>query len=435
MNETLTKLQTFTTGSGSTGAVYFTNIPQNYTDLIIKVSARSDAAQSFQNLDMVINGGGGTYVAEKRLGASGSGSPYSDSFTNMSVVNFWESDTAASNTASVFSNVEIYIPNYSGNTFKQISTDAVAENNATDGRQRLFASIWQNTSPITSLQFNGYNFVQYSTFTLYGVKALRTAVGNSIKATGGSITFDGTYVYHTFNSTGTFTPTSKVITDVVVAAGGGGGGGSTSGSVGGGGGAGGLAYAPLVSLTPGFPYTVTVGAGGAGGTSGTNSGTTGSNSGVGLGSVNITTFGGGYGSYGNATGTSVAGGSGGSGGGAGWGTNYGSLPGGSATQTSGTGYTGYGNAGGAVTLGGGNAAGGGGAGSVGLGNSASGTGGSGLVEFGNTLATGGTGYSGAVSNGVTPNPASPNTGNGGLGGWGSAGGAGASGVVIFRYKA
>jgi hypothetical protein len=50
-------------------------------------------------------------------------------------------------------------------------------------------------------------FDQYSTFYLYGVAALGTTPAIVPYATGGdTIMTDGTYWYHTFVSSGTFTP-------------------------------------------------------------------------------------------------------------------------------------------------------------------------------------------------------------------------------------
>ena len=102
-----------------------------------------------------------------------------------------------------------YIPNYSGSTYKSLSIDGVTEDNVTSNTgpyASLYAGLWSNSAPINSITLypNGSaNFAQYSTFTLYGVKAMRTAV--NLKAFGGSVTYDGTYVYHTFTSSGTFT--------------------------------------------------------------------------------------------------------------------------------------------------------------------------------------------------------------------------------------
>jgi hypothetical protein len=76
-----------------------------------------------------------------------------------------------------------------------------------------------------------------STFYLYGVAKLGTEPAISPYATGGdTIMTDGTYWYHTFISSGTFTPQKAISCDYLVVAGGGGGG-TLHGA---GGGAGGL---------------------------------------------------------------------------------------------------------------------------------------------------------------------------------------------------
>ncbi len=128
-----------------------------------------------------------------------------------------------------------------------------------------------------------------------------------MEATGGTITTDGNFKVHTFNSSGTFTVTNLGVQNDVsylVIAGGGGGGYND----GGGGGAGGYLTASSVTLTE-QAYAITVGAGGARGDVGTASGS-GTNSL--FGSLATAVGGGGGGGYGGGT----NGQSGGSGGGA-----------------------------------------------------------------------------------------------------------------------
>jgi hypothetical protein len=115
-------------------------------------------------------------------------------------------------------------------------------------------------------------FLQYSTFYLYGVAALGTTPAIVPYATGGdTIMTDGTYWYHTFVSSGTFTPAKALTADYLVVAGGGGGGQGgqrcrwrrwTSCTVGATGGGGSLESALSLGTSA---YTVTIGAGGAGG--------------------------------------------------------------------------------------------------------------------------------------------------------------------------
>lgn len=428
--ETMTKLASTTVGVGGQASVDFTNIPQGYTDLKVVVSSRS--TRSDIN-DFIKIGFNGLTTNLNHRALNGNGSAVS-SGTDVSFI--YGTMNAATSTASTFGNSEFYISNYAGNTFKNVNADTVMENNATFSVAYLVAGLWSNSSPITSINIAPYFglFVQHSTFTLYGIKNARQTAGNSIKATGGNIVFDGTYVYHVFNSTGAFATTQQISADVLVVAGGGGVSTNNNG-VTGGGGAGGVIYFARQSLAPNITYSCTVGSGGAAstnGTNGSNSNFSGLTAAVGGGS------GGGW--SGNAPGN------GGSGGGSR------STAGGSSTQT-GTGATAfYGNAGGTgngFILGGG----GGGAGAAGAsgtgdyaGTTAGGNGTDAFSSWGVAtglgenisgtyyIAGGGAGYNSTVGgyggggNGSRAN-GSPNTGGGG-----TVAGSGGSGVVVIRYK-
>ena len=240
------------------------------------------------------------------------------------------------------SNRIVQIQNYSNTT--TYKTGLVRANRAGGGVDAM-AGLWRSTAAINSIVIthDTAQFAAGSTFSLYGVQAA-PAVASSAKATGGTITYglDG-YTYHTFTSSGTFTPTQNLTNvDYLVVAGGGGG--SNTGAGGGAGGlrstmyqtGGGAALESKLSLTSGTGYTVTVGAGGAGDTT-----TTGSNSVFG----SITSIGGGCGG-GNQAGK-YNGVTGGSGGGARVGLG-----------TAGSGTTGQGYAGSTTNYGGGGGAGG-----------------------------------------------------------------------------
>jgi len=85
--------------------------------------------------------------------------------------------SGANATANTFGNDELYIPNYTGSTYKSISSDTVSESNGSapsDAIASLWAGLWNNTAAITSITLSpgaGGTFVQYSTFHLYGIKA------------------------------------------------------------------------------------------------------------------------------------------------------------------------------------------------------------------------------------------------------------------------
>jgi len=453
MANTYTLLETITVGAAEAASVTFNSIPQTgYTDLVIKASTRGTVAEDSYSLRFN-NDSGSNYPYCRLLGDGSAAS--SNSGTTTAAPFGRQSESGY--TANTFGNSEFYIPNYTSSNYKSISADSVNENNATSARAQLGAGLWNSTAAITSINiFPGSGaFAQYSTFSLYGVSALGTTPTKAPKATGGSIIqTDGTYWYHAFLSSGTFTPATGLSCDVLVVAGGGGGGAGTY-SAGGGGGAGGVFYATSQSVGS-SAQTVTLGAGGAGGDyATTTSGSNGNNSSFASLTAGVAGGGGGTGA--------TVGKNGGSGGGGGAGT---SIAGGTTTQT-GTGGTGYGFAGGTATAATA-AAGGGGSGAVGA-NGASvlaGAGGAGLNTWSSWLSTVGLGVSGYIAGGgggangysttaaggtggggagagynvTAPVVGTANTGSGGGGGGGTSatygnGAAGGSGLVIIRYLA
>jgi hypothetical protein len=425
--------------SSAQSSVTFSGIPQTYTDLVLVASAKGSVNdRSFLvrfNSDTGSNYSG-TYVFGSGSSAS-SGRYTSESSIRLGAV--------ISNTN--FDTYVVSMNNYSNSTtFKSVLS---RENVSTIGVVAM-VGLWRNTSAITTLDFllNEGTFASGTTFNLYGVA--NASITNVAKATGGdSVYTDGTYWYHIFRSSGTFTPTQALTADYLVVAGGGGAAATASYYVGGGG-AGGLrctvgatggggSLESAVSLTNGTAYTITVGAGGAGGnTTGAPSGISGSNSSIsGTGLTTITSTGGGS-STGSVPNT------GGSGGG-------GTINNNGAAGTANQGYAG-GNGSGAGVAGAGG--GGGGAGGAGTnGNGATNTGGNGGAGVttaisgtstsyaggggGTSNAAGGTATAGGGAGKTTgtANSGTANTGGGGGGTNNFNGGSGGSGIVIIRYAA
>ena len=432
--------------TATASSITFDSIPQTgYTDLKVVMSTRGTYGAYNDSVYFYFNGDT-TSRTVKTLYGTGSAAQ-SQSYSTM-MLRDGVGSTATSNT---FSNGEIYIPNYTGSTYKSASAEIVSENNATGAAMGLTANLWSNTAAITSITFTGDgSFVAGSSFSLYGVANANATPVTAPKADGGDIIkTDGTYWYHAFTGSGIFKPQLNLTCDVLQVAGGGGGGGAQY--EGGGGGAGGVVAFASQSLTS-ANYTVTVGAGGAGGANASR-GSNGGNSQF----ASLTPISVGGGSGGNRN--SVNGASGGSGGG-------GTYSGGSG----GSGTSGQGNAGGSWVGGGGEGGGGGGAGSAGSNNTPNvkpGDGGAGVStvtnwgSLANTLTTtaigvsgfiagggggGGNGYSpagsagsggaGAGNGGGAGGNATVGTGSGGGGAGGgtsNVGGNGASGIVIIRY--
>jgi hypothetical protein len=164
----LFKIETVEVASPVT-SVTFSSIPQGYTDLIAKVSAKSSRV-SGNNMDyfkIKFNGSSSGYT-DRSLYGNGSDAQSETNNATSYGFDFVLNGISGSN----FSNFEMYVPNYTSSNFKSWSADAVAEENATAAIQALNANLWSNTAAITSISFesaNPANFLANSTFTLYGV--------------------------------------------------------------------------------------------------------------------------------------------------------------------------------------------------------------------------------------------------------------------------
>lgn len=162
-------ISTVTVGSGGSSAITFSNIPQTYTDLMLKVSARDNRSATDPGSWMYFKlNGSSSSMGNRILLGQGSGTPLSVSVTNQIGL----SDSANA-TANTFSSVDVYIPNYTSSNYKPLSSDSVFENNGTRADQYFITAVWSNTSPITSITLEadpGQIFVQYSSATLYGIR-------------------------------------------------------------------------------------------------------------------------------------------------------------------------------------------------------------------------------------------------------------------------
>jgi hypothetical protein len=259
-----------TTLIAEASSITFSNIPQTgYTDLKFVTSSRSTHGVLAVGGYVSFNGITTDFSTRYFLGTG-------SSVTSVTGGREFGSMTAGTATTGAFSNSEAIIPNYTSNTNKTYSVDTITESNGSEIYQYLFSGIWSNTSgaggttpAINSLTYSpaSGNFVAGSTFYLYGIAAKNITPESFPLATGGnSVTNDGTYWYHTFLSSGVFSPNTNLSCDMLIVAGGGGGG----SDAGGGGGGGGVVSPTSQSLTT-TNYAVAVGAGGFTFSNGSNS--------------------------------------------------------------------------------------------------------------------------------------------------------------------
>lgn len=163
---TMTLIETKTLGADA-ASIGFTSIPQTFTDLLFFASTRSSTAgTSVEPCLVTFNSDTSNYTA-RTLNGAGSGTPTSTSVTSRIAFNSPRTGT----TANTFSNVSIYILNYSSATNKKYSTESVTEHNDTEAHLTRIAGLWSDTATITSASFapTANNFLAGSTISLYGI--------------------------------------------------------------------------------------------------------------------------------------------------------------------------------------------------------------------------------------------------------------------------
>ena len=150
--------------TATASSVTFSNIPQEYTDLKIVVSADTNSGSGSDQTLIKFNSSTTGYSA---ILVGGNGSAAS----SVSIANYTMPNNTTGQTTNTFNSGEIYIPNYRSNSNKSYSAEGAQENNATSALMWMTAGLWSNTSAITSIQLYTSldSYIANSTFTLYGI--------------------------------------------------------------------------------------------------------------------------------------------------------------------------------------------------------------------------------------------------------------------------
>lgn len=161
-------ISTVTVGSGGASTINFTAIPQTYTDLLCKVSARSTLGNG-SYLALILNSSSTSFSTKVFYSNTGIAA-YTGSSADLQYTGYISAGTASNST---FSNTDIYFSEYTSSKFKTVYSDSIGANNATSEEKGMGSLIWSITSPITSITFDVFDagdFAQYSTATLYGIR-------------------------------------------------------------------------------------------------------------------------------------------------------------------------------------------------------------------------------------------------------------------------
>lgn len=160
-----------TTLSVATQTITFSNIPQSYNDLVLKLYARGNRP-GFQYQDVlgVLEG-----FADSMYGIQQSNNSSTPNYSSIGD-RFWFIIPASNSNSTPWSNNEMYIHNYSSSTTnKMLQIDeGRPDGSITNGNSNIVqrAYIFARTNAITSISFNTQTdaFVAGTNATLYGIK-------------------------------------------------------------------------------------------------------------------------------------------------------------------------------------------------------------------------------------------------------------------------
>lgn len=159
--------------SGTANSFDVTSIPSSYDHLYMVASCRNDDSTHFGLCNLTFNGTGGTSYGTTSIYA-GTSTPQAGESSSHSAINYIYVGGNAI-LADTFGTVEIWVPNYantSNNTQALIQWGFMG-NSSTDYQWLTgqTSGLFMNTAAINQFTFDAAanDFMQYSTFTLYGI--------------------------------------------------------------------------------------------------------------------------------------------------------------------------------------------------------------------------------------------------------------------------
>ena len=167
MANTYTLIEAQTLAS-SAASVTFSAIPATYTDLVLRVSVRRDASGR-QDLRLAVNG---STSDGSNIWLQGNGAAATSGTSSAQYVRINNIVPSTAETASTFGSAEFYLPSYLASANKPISGFGVGENNAITAYIGAVASLYSQTTAISSLVLSlaTGSFDIGSSFYLYGIK-------------------------------------------------------------------------------------------------------------------------------------------------------------------------------------------------------------------------------------------------------------------------
>jgi hypothetical protein len=149
------------------------SIPSSYDHLLLMASTRSSTANTYIYMKLHLNGDTGSNYSDNTVRATAN-TPQADRNNSHAYMQTGNA-TANNHTTGHFGTLKMWIPNYANTTgYKQVMTHTTASGTSASAWYSAFdiaAGSWTSTAAINqiALSMGGGDFMQYSTFTLYGV--------------------------------------------------------------------------------------------------------------------------------------------------------------------------------------------------------------------------------------------------------------------------
>ena len=163
-------------GSGGASSVTFSSIPDTYQHLMIVASGRSARSAYNDGSNMRFNGEtSGNNQSAVTLVQNGNAAA-GTSETNDNRVSYLFDCPGANALADQFGANIVYLPNYRWGEFKNVigwNSNSHTTFDTTDYANDVCVGSWRSTAAVTSILIqNGVgNFLEHSTFTLYGINS------------------------------------------------------------------------------------------------------------------------------------------------------------------------------------------------------------------------------------------------------------------------
>ena len=168
---TYESISTAIVDSSGSASVEFSNIPQNYTSLQIRYTARTSRVASAEDIDLQLNLDTANNYSWHILYGDGTSPVVATGASTYRMI--VPGVTSANATANFFGLGVVDILDYTNtNKFKTVRSLGGNERNGA-GEIMFESGNWRSTSAVTSLKLApsaGSNFVQYSSFALYGIR-------------------------------------------------------------------------------------------------------------------------------------------------------------------------------------------------------------------------------------------------------------------------